>query len=216
MDTKSLLWLPKEKELLTEKRVAGDEVIARRLRPQTWDEYVGHEQEKLLLVGDDKRRGLLTAAKDRDEVADHILLSGPAGLGKTAMSTLIQRELGYGKQLPSGMSPAMMQSSITSLHPRDVIFIDEIHSLKPSAMESVQIGMEGGVVAFNRFAPPFTLIGATTRFGKLQLTLRVRFGLVLHLNYYSEEEIVRIGRKWAAKLDMELRTAAAEERSAPR
>ena len=206
-----LLWLPKERELLSEGKVAGDEVIARRLRPRTWDEYVGHEREKLLLVGNGRRRGLLTAAKEREEVADHILLSGPAGLGKTALSALIQQEIGYGKQLPSGMSPAMMQSSIVSLRPRDVIFIDEIHSLKPSAMESVQIGMEGGIVAFNRFAPPFTLIGATTRFGKLPLTLRDRFGLVLHLNYYSEEEIVRIGRRSAEKLDMELRPASAEE-----
>ncbi len=78
-----------------------------------------------------------------------------------------------------------------------MVFVDEIHSLNSQSMESLQIAMEGGVVAFNRVAPPFILIGATTKFGKLPETLRDRFGLVLHLHYYSDQETAEIASRSA-------------------
>lgn len=218
MEADQLLKIPAERLLLKEDKLPMDEQISKKLRPRTWEQFVGHDNEKLLLIGNPgkeegswKRRGLLPAAKERGEIADHMLLSGPAGLGKTALSTLIQEELGQGTQVPSGMTGPAFQATIVSLRARSVMFVDEVHSLKPLAMEALQIGMEGGVIAWNRTAPPFTLIAATTKFGKLPDTLRDRFGLVLHLRYYNEKETAEIASRSAEKLNMELRPKSAEE-----
>lgn len=214
-DVRKLLELPGPARLVGTERQAADMQAAELLWPREWDEYIGHDREKLV-VG-----RLLDAAEKRGSLADHILLHGPPGLGKTAMAHLIQDRLGSHTRMLSSLSTTQSRAILVSLRPRAALFIDEIHSLKPSTMETVQIAMEGGVVGWQEKAPPFTLLAATTKWGDLPLTLRDRFGLVLHLRYYSEAETARIARQSAEKLNMELRpksadTIAARARGVPR
>jgi Holliday junction DNA helicase RuvB len=189
------------------------------LRPQRLDEFTGQRQVCKNL------RVFIEAARKRDEALDHVLLSGPPGLGKTTLAQIVARELGVGFRLTSGPVIAKagdLAALLTNLQPRDVLFIDEIHRLSPvveeilyPAMEDFQLDLmigEGPAARSIRIdLPPFTLLGATTRSGLLTTPLRERFGIPLRLDFYAPEDLERILLRWALKLDMALTPDGASE-----
>ncbi len=182
------------------------------LRPQSWEEYVGQEKTK------ENLRILLTAARERSEAAEHILLYGPPGLGKTTLAHLISKTLGTNMRSTSG--PAIervgdLAAILTNLSPGDVLFIDEIHRLSKSIEEVLYPAMESGVLdiiigkgpsarTVQLELPPFTLVAATTRISLLSSPLRSRFsGGTFRLDFYTEEEIAKILKRSAKLLKVE-------------
>lgn len=183
------------------------------LRPITLDEYIGQAHLK------DNLRVYMGAAKNRDEVLDHVLLYGPPGLGKTTLAHVIANEMHGNIKIVNGPSVEKtgdLASILTSLQPGDILFIDEIHRLPRiveevlySAMEdfmlSIVVSREQGAKTLNIPLEPFTLVGATTRVGDLSSPLRARFGITEKLNFYTLEEIeqivLRTARVYQATID---------------
>jgi len=192
-----------------------DKIIDTTLRPQSFAEYIGQEKIKKNLDI------LLGAAKKRKEPIEHILLYGPAGLGKTTLSNIIAKEMGVGLKVTSG--PAIervgdLGSILTNLQDGDVLFIDEIHRLNKlveeilyPAMEDYKldiiVGKGPSARTLQLDLPKFTLIGATTRLGSISNPLRNRFGAVYKLNFYNHNEmksiIKRSGNILNVKIDDE-------------
>lgn len=181
------------------------------LRPNTWEEYVGQAKTK------ENLRILLTAARERGHAAEHVLLYGPPGLGKTTLAHLIAKTLGTNMKTTSG--PAIervgdLAAILTNLSPGDVLFIDEIHRLSKSIEEVLYPAMESGVLdiiigkgpsarTVQLELPPFTLVAATTRISLLSAPLRSRFsGGTFRLEFYSESEIADILKRSAELLQM--------------
>ena len=172
----------------------------RKLRPQTFDDFAG--QRKIL----DNLQVFVSAANQRNEALDHVLLHGPPGLGKTTLSYVLGNELGVGVKATSGPvldKPGDLAGLLTGLEERDILFIDEIHRLSPvveeylySAMEDyrIDIMIETGPNARSVQIDlnPFTLVGATTRSGLLTAPLRARFGINARLEYYNSELLADI------------------------
>ncbi len=189
------------------------------LRPQTLDEYVGQEKAKESL------RIYIEAAKMRGEALDHVLLYGPPGLGKTTLSAIIANELGVNIRITSG--PAIekqgdLAALLTNLSRNDVLFIDEIHRLSRNIEEILYPAMEDfsldiiigkGPAARSIRLPleKFTLIGATTRAGQLTTPLRDRFGVLLRLELYTPAELVRIIKRSAGLLGIDISEDGAGE-----
>jgi holliday junction DNA helicase RuvB len=188
-------------------------------RPLSLDEFVGQSQLR------ENLRVFIQAARGRSEPLDHVLFSGPPGLGKTTLAQIVAREMGVGFRATSG--PVIQRAGdlaalLTNLQPRDVLFIDEIHRLTPAveeilypAMEDFQLDLiigEGPAARSVRIdLPPFTLIGATTRSGLITRPLRERFGIPLRLVFYEPHELERIVGRGARVLAMELDPAGAAE-----
>lgn len=186
------------------------------LRPTEWDEYIGQEKIK------DNLKTILSAAKKRGEAADHLLFSGPAGLGKTTLAYLVARELGGMIKTTSG--PALEKAGdlaavLTNLSPGEILFIDEAHRINPMIEEVLYPAMEARklhlVVGKGPSArtlsldlPPFTLIAATTRENLLSQPLRSRFGATLRLGYYVPDDIKKILKRSAAILGTEIKPEA--------
>jgi holliday junction DNA helicase RuvB len=199
--------------------VPEEEELDSSLRPRSLDEFVGQERVKEQLAI------ALEAAKGRGEALDHVLLAGPPGLGKTSLAYIVREELGVGLRSVAG--PALerkgdMAAILTSLEERDVLFIDEIHRLNRAVEEilypaledfrlDIIVGQGPAARTLTLDLPPFTLVGATTRTGLLTTPLRDRFGMTFRLEHYEPSELVRIVRRSARILGVEVADEASEE-----
>jgi Holliday junction DNA helicase RuvB len=204
---------------LEPEKVAEDQNLDNTLRPQHFDEYIGQDKIKKHLDI------FIQAAKKRTENIDHVLLYGPAGLGKTTLAHIIAREMGVGIKATSG--PAIekvgdLGSILTNLEPGDVLFIDEIHRLNKMieevlypAMEDYKldiiIGKGPAARTIQLDLPRFTLIGATTRLGSLSNPLRNRFGSTHRLEFYTPTDIEKIVKRSSGILGMGLDESGASE-----
>ncbi|MEQ1868017.1 MAG: Holliday junction branch migration DNA helicase RuvB [Micropepsaceae bacterium] len=189
------------------------------LRPLTLGEFIGQDQARANL------KVFIDAARGRGEALDHVLLSGPPGLGKTTMAQIVARELGVNFRSTSGPVIARagdLAALLTNLQARDVLFIDEIHRLNPAveeilypAMEDFQLDLiigEGPAARSVKIdLAPFTLVGATTRSGMITKPLRDRFGIPLRLEFYKVEDLIEIVTRGARILQLALTPEAARE-----
>jgi len=196
-----------------------DREAEKSIRPQVFSDFNG--QEKLV----ENLKVFVKAAKIRDEALDHVILSGPPGLGKTTLANIISNELESNIRVTSG--PVLEKAGdlaglLTNLEKHDVLFIDEIHRLNATVEEFLYSAMEDykidliidkgpGARSIQLNLNPFTLIGATTRAGLLSSPLRARFGINLHLEYYDAAVLERIVKRSAALLNIDISESAAHE-----
>ncbi|MGE5275795.1 MAG: Holliday junction branch migration DNA helicase RuvB [Acidobacteriota bacterium] len=208
-----------DKDLLASTPLEDDIAVEPKLRPQTLSEYIGQPKIRENLAV------FLAAARGRGEPLDHVLLTGPPGLGKTTLAHIVAREMGAGLRVTSGPMIARagdLAGILTNLQPKDVLFVDEIHRLSPAveeilypAMEDYRLDVligEGPMARTMKVdLPPFTLIGATTRPGLLSQPLHARFGIALRLDFYDVAALARIVRRSADILGIRIDEAAARE-----
>lgn len=213
-----------DKENINERMVSPEEIVSdsdleNPLRPLSIDDYIGQEKVK------ENLSVFIRAAKMRGEPLDHVLLYGPPGLGKTTLSTIIARELGVNIRITSGPAierPGDLAALLTKLTDGDVLFVDEIHRLSRNveeilypAMEDFSVDIVTGkgqmATSYHLALPKFTLVGATTRAGQLSAPLRDRFGVILRLELYSNEELGKIVKRSAGILGMTISNEGALE-----
>jgi Holliday junction DNA helicase RuvB len=198
--------------ILSPIRTKEDVLFEDSLRPRTFDEFVGQESVKANL------RVFIEAAKKRGEQLDHVLLYGPPGLGKTSLAYLIAKEMGVTIKPTAG--PVIertgdLSAILTNMQTKEVLFIDEIHRLQPSveeilysAMEDfsldIVIGQGPGARSHKLRIKKFTLIGATTRAGRITAPLRGRFGIIHRLDYYKDEDLKKVIQRSAKILKVRI------------
>jgi Holliday junction DNA helicase RuvB len=206
-------------EITTPESLADESVIELSLRPQRLAEFIGQQKLKASL------RMYIDAALARREPLDHTLFYGPPGLGKTTLAELIAREMGVNIHATSGPAlekPGDLVGTLTNMRAGDVLFIDEIHRLRPIIEEFLYPAMEDYRIDIRLSEGPkaqtitmpverFTLIGATTRFGMLTAPMRARFGIPLRLNFYPVEDLEEIVARSADVLRVEVDPAGASE-----
>ncbi|HJQ20849.1 MAG TPA: Holliday junction branch migration DNA helicase RuvB [Gemmatimonadaceae bacterium] len=206
-------------EITTPEALSDESVVELSLRPQRLSEFIGQQKVK------DSLRVWIDAALARREPLDHSLFFGPPGLGKTTLAELIARELGVNIRTTSGPAlekPGDLVGTLTNLRAGDILFIDEIHRLRPIIEEFLYPAMEDFKIDIRLSEGPkaqtitmpierFTLIGATTRFGMLTPPMRARFGIVERLNYYPAEDLELIVRRSADVLKVQIDDGGADE-----
>ena len=204
--------------LVTPER-AEEDTLETSLRPKTLSDFVGQAQAR------ENLSIFIEAAKSRGEALDHVLFSGPPGLGKTTLAQIVARELGVNFRSTSGPVLAKagdLAAILTNLEPRDVLFIDEIHRLNPvveeilyPAMEDYELDLVIGEGPSARSVKitlaPFTLVGATTRSGLITTPLRDRFGIPVRLQFYTVDELERVVTRAANLLDLHVAQDGAHE-----
>lgn len=205
--------------ILSPIRSKEDLLFEESLRPRTFDEFIGQENVK------ENLKIFIEAARRRDEPLDHVLLYGPPGLGKTSLALLIAREMGVSIKPTSGPvieRPGDLSAILTNLQRKEILFIDEIHRLHPqveellySAMEDytldIIIGQGPSARSHKLQLKKFTLIGATTRAGRITPPLRGRFGIIHRLDYYKDEDLEKIIKRSASLLNVQIEDEAAKE-----
>ena len=210
---------PKPTDRIVAPERGEDDTLESSLRPKRLSEFVGQKQAR------ENLSVFIQAARERHEALDHVLFSGPPGLGKTTLAQIVARELGVNFRSTSGPVLAKagdLAAILTSVEENDVLFIDEIHRLNPAveeilypAMEDFEldiiIGEGPSARSIKIELKPFTLIGATTRAGLLATPLRDRFGIPVRLNFYSAEELLSIVERGARVLGLDLTQDGARE-----
>lgn len=208
-----------ENRIVTPEYESEDKEMDFSLRPKTLKEYIGQEKAK------ENMAVYIEAAKMRSEPLDHVLLYGPPGLGKTTLSGIIANEMNVNLRITSGPAierPGDLAALLTNLGENDILFIDEIHRLSRSVEEVLYPAMEDYALdiiigkgpsarSIRIDLPHFTLVGATTRAGQLTAPLRDRFGVVLRLELYNQEELTQIIRRSAAILEIQCDESGATE-----
>ena len=207
------------REILAGTALEDDAAVEPKLRPQHLGEYIGQTKVR------ENLSVFLAAARNRGEPLDHVLLTGPPGLGKTTLAHIIAREMAAGLRLTAGPMIARagdLAGILTNLQPRDVLFVDEIHRLSPAveeilypAMEDFRLDVligEGPMARTMKVdLPPFTLVGATTRPGLLSQPLHGRFGITLRLDFYDVAALSEIIARSARILSIRITPEAARE-----
>jgi len=208
-----------DRALMAGTALEDDVAVEPKLRPQTLSEYIGQNKVR------ENLSVFLAAARGRGEPLDHVLLTGPPGLGKTTLAHIVAREMAAGLRITSGPMIARagdLAGILTGLQPKDVLFVDEIHRLNPSveeilypAMEDFRLDVmigEGPMARTMKIdLPPFTLIGATTRPGLLSQPLHGRFGITLRLDFYDVAALATIVDRSARILSIQIAPEAARE-----
>ena len=196
-----------------------DKKIEKTLRPQCLDDYIGQEKAKSTL------KIYIEAAKQRHDSLDHVLFYGPPGLGKTTLAGIIANEMGVNMKVTSGPAiekPGEMAAILNNLQEGDLLFVDDIHRLNRQveevlypAMEDfaidIMIGKGSTARSVRLDLPHFTLVGATTRAGLLTAPLRDRFGMIHHMEFYTEDELKLIIKQSAKVLNVKIEDAGATE-----